>query len=147
MGVQGWVGVRFFSWGLWSKKFEKYFPWLLHSQNIPFLKYHSLIATNYYICSFSTLPTPTVAALQFPCGPLAQQLRNLRTGIMPHYKSPTPSQSPLTHTHTHYHTAHTYKLSSPHGVCVFLLTLEWKLTQKVSFHIWADMGQNRHHMW
>ena len=134
----------FFFLRVMVKQVWEILPLAFHSQNIPFLKYHSLIATSYYI-SFSTLHTLIAAALLLPCDPWAWQVRNLRTGIMPHWKSPSPS-CPLWNTHTQYCTAHTYELSSAHRVCVHAHA--WmEIDTKGKFHTWADMEQNRHHMW
>lgn len=121
----------FFFLRVMVKQVWEILPLAFHSQNIPFLKYHSLIATSYYI-SFSTLHTLIAAALLLPCDPWAWQVRNLRTGIMPHWKSPSPS-CPLWNTHTHNTVLHTHMNCLVHTGCVCMLTLEWKLTQKVSF--------------
>lgn len=125
-----WCQIFFFL-RVMVKQVWEILPLAFHSQNIPFLKYHSLIATSYYI-SFSTLHTFIAATLLLPCDPWAWQVRNLRTGIMPHWKSPSPS-CPLWNTHTHNTVLHTHMNCLVHIGCVCMLTLEWKLTQKVSF--------------
>lgn len=122
----------FFSWELWSKKFEKYFPWLFHSQNIPFLKYHSLIATSYYISSLYSSYTHCCHSF-VSMWPMRMARKKLNNRNNAPFKISESILSPLKHTHTHNTVLHTHMNCLVHIGCVCMLTLEWKLTQKVSF--------------